>query len=229
MIFRIKGVDLEIEIQEGYTTVLEILDKQLFRYCIENIYENTQGLSNNEIVIEEDFKIVDYVKRVELIIDYFNIQVNSKNILQMLYKKIESEVQVNTEAYYKIESLLLEINNLLKDQIEEFDFSVTDSKEVTVGALLKMFDFKINYLDYPKVNDKLYLYLELIAMFFENKILVFVNFKSFFNVEEVEELYKCLNYKKINFFCIESEKNDIIASEIKYLIDQDLVEFGPFR
>lgn len=229
MILRIKGFELEIEIKEDSACVLEILDKRLFRSIVTSIIENIQGIPNNEVVIENKEKIINYTKEAVYITNYFELDINSKSIIQSLYKGIEKDIQTDVALQYEIENVLLELSNLLWADIDDYNFSISKNTNISIVNVLKLFDFKINMDEYSTLLEKLYLFIDLNSQFNGNKLLVFINIKSNFDEKELVEIFKYLIYKKMKFICIESCTSDIINSEIKYVIDQDLIEFGPSK
>lgn len=228
MIFRIKGFELDVIIEESQVTTIEIIDKQVFRSCIKSIQNNILGFVNNEVVIEENNEIINYTKGIELITDYFNLSVNSKSIIQSLHKKISEDIYYDVELHYKIEEKLMELNNLIRMNFDDYEFGLNMNGEVSIQNLLKMFDLKIDETEYETILNKIYLFIDLIFVFNPNKLLIFINLKEYFNEAEILEIYKYLIYKKIKFLCMESCNDVIIESEIKYSIDDDLIEFGPF-
>lgn len=208
---------------------LEVLDKRLFRFIVTSIIENIQGIYNNEVVIESKDKIINYTKDVVYITNYFELDSNSKSIIQSLYKGIEKDIQIDVVLQYEIESVLLELSNLLWTDLDNYNFSISKNTKISIVNILKLFNFKINMDEYSTSLEKLYLYIDLNSQFNYNKLLIFINIKSNFDNKELMEIYKYLIYKKIRFICIDSCASDIMNLEIKYVIDQDFIEFGPLK
>lgn len=225
MIIRIKGFDLEMTIEEGKSTSLSILDKTVYRSVISAIIENKTDLINNDVIIEENDKIVDS-KKVLCITDYFNFDFNSKSILNQLYKSIEENVFLETDLSYKINYELTLINKYLNEVVTDYDFNITYENEVKISSLLKLFDYKFDFSELSSNLDKLYAYFDLIEAFNLFHIVILVNLSSLFNDLEISEIIKYLEYKKINFLLLENTFSDIMKqNDFCYIIDEDLIEF----
>ncbi|MEG1301358.1 MAG: type II-A CRISPR-associated protein Csn2 [Erysipelotrichaceae bacterium] len=228
MIFRIKGFDIEITLEESLKPVLTILNKAVFRSVVGNIIDNIAGIENNDIVIEEKGKILKYSKETICFTDYFNFDFNSKSISTSINKSLELILQNELDLYQKVEIEMTRVKSILNEIAADIEFELISDYESELPNLLKLFNYKINLEVYSKSFDKLILMIEIISYFHLSKVIVFINLKSNYTEKEILEIYKCCEYKKLIFLCIESREYDTINTEINYCIDEDLIESGPF-
>lgn len=226
MILRIKGFELEIAIEEELYPVLVVLDKAIFRSIVKSLYDNIKGFENNDIVIEDDEKIIKYSKRVICLDEYFNIDFKAKEIISKLYKRIEESINDDMEVKMKIEQEIKELGQLLYRMADDIDFGISYDSDIKLANMLKVFNFQIDALEIVSTIDKLLSLIHIISDFKIADLIVFINLKAYFSNKEVTEIYKCLKYKKLKFICIEAQLCDKINEESLYLIDEDLVETG---
>ena len=225
MIFRIKGFDLEIVIEENLSPILVIQDKAIFRSIVNSIFSNIHGFSNNDIVLEnENGKIINYRKQVVCLNEFFNIDFKSKEIISTLFKKIENNIVLDTEIMKNIEYEVKELGQSIYRVTEDIDLDIFYNSEVTLINLLKLFNFRIDDSELPKPIDKLLSLLSVYADFKLYDVVIFVNLRANYSIDEIKEIYKLLQYKKIKYLCIETQLYDKIRDENIYLIDEDLVE-----
>lgn len=227
MILRLKGFQLEVDINEGEATVLTISNKFLFRSIVQIL--QTPNEDDNTIVIENNNQILNIFKETFVLCDYINIEFRSKMILTQLYRSIESTINLDSNIKDEIDSEIKNLGRLIYDISNDFEFDISYNCELNIMNLLKFFDVQLDIDSYSKVIDKLYLFFDLYSRFNLKKLIIFINLKAYFTFGEIKELYKYLFYKKILFICIESEEYDRMESETNYLIDEDLVEFKPFK
>ena len=95
MIMSIIGFENKIIFKSEKINVLEIYDKKLFANFISYINEqcNKEGEEDNRIVLMNDSKRQKIGKSIFLLTDLFNIDFNSKKILNKIYAVIEQNIK----------------------------------------------------------------------------------------------------------------------------------------
>lgn len=223
---RLRGFELEIFIEENSRLVLTILNKALYRKTIMDFKSLLANEDNNDIVIEEEGKLLNYDKELQQVTDYYTIDFHSKSILNALYKKAESMVITNSDYHVELEILYKKLVHQLQEILLDCEVDTFCNTELDIIDLFKIVDLRLLIQSKRDPLEELYTYLDLIAYFKSKKLLVFFNLKSNFTKEEVVNIYKYMEYKKIKWICIENGNYDTIDLENKYLIDEDLVEFA---
>lgn len=225
MILRIKGFDLEIMIDEDIQPVLVVQDKPIFRSIVNSIISNIHGFENNDIVLEDEKeKIINYGKRVVCLGDFFNIDFKSKEIVSTLLKKIEENINLDTEIMKNIEYDIKMLGQVIYGLTEDIDLDILYYSEISIMNLLKLFNFHIDDSEILRTMDRVLSLISIYADFKIYDVIIFINLKSYFSKIEIKEIYKLLKYKKIKFLCIDTQLYDKISEEIIYIIDEDLVE-----
>lgn len=108
---------------------------------------------------------------------------------------------------------------------QDLDFGLVYDNSLSIPTILKLFDFSIDTDECQTVLERLLLFIDIYAFLQLKKVIIFINMKSFFDIEDIENIYQYLLYKKVRFVCIESNIYDRINIENSYVIDEDLIEF----
>lgn len=223
MIIRIKGFDLEIQCLEDKSSVLVVQNKAMLRLIV-NTFINNYSLEDNEIVILDKDQHLKNTE-IQVIDQYFNLDINSKTQISNLYKKIEESFLINYDRNYQLKECILKVTSLLKEELLAFDVDIDINEEIPFNDLLKV--LKVRFVSQTCENslDYLYLYIDILCEFSNVKLLVFINFESYYSTEEINEIYKYLRYKKMIYLCISSNYCDKINYTDIYTIDEDLMEY----
>ena len=192
MKIRINGLENEIELYDNRINVIEIKNTRYFSNVIGILNDKINGLESSEIFLldsnNEELKIN---KECHLVLDLFNIEYNSKNILNKIYEQIERNVNNNQD--YEIENLLLKMRNYLIQEINELPFEFVMKNEIEVSEILKLFNLKIDKENYQTLLEKVEILIDILATLGAAKILIIPNLKLYLSEEELVELYKLFN------------------------------------
>lgn len=225
MIMRLRGYDMEIMIEDNTRVVLCILNKLLYRNIVSKIQYLIDGNGDNDVVIEEDGELLNYDKDVTCLTDYYTIDFETRSIQTNLQKKVEAMLVTNTEDMIDIEVLYKQLIHRFQSSLLDNEIDVVCNLEFDIDDFLKMVNLKIDVQDNFNILEKLYLYIDLHAYFHTKKLLILFNLKNTFTYAEIQDIYKYLEYKKIKWICIENTDYDKLELEMKYVIDEDLVEY----
>ena len=208
----ILGYENKIEFGDGHVNVLEVSDKNTFTNFVSAFNElcNNEKLQTTEITLHgEDNKILKFSEEVEIVIDIFNIELNSKKILAKLYSKIEANIQNLDEIIEQTTNL----RTLLYGNIDELPFNFNIDMEISIQNLLKLYNVKIDTNMYIDFIEKLTFLIDTIAVLKIARILVIPNLKTYLTDEKLIQIYKYAMYKDVKLLLIENDVND---STLKY-------------
>lgn len=202
MKLRINGFENEIIFNDESISVLQISDSKCFAHIIEIINQKIMGLENNEIfLLNEEEQEINMSKYMHMVFDLFNIEYNSKKIINKLYEMIAKNIQNSQEL--TIDRLTLELRNNLISEINELPFEFQMKSDINVVDLLKIFDLKIDSTSYTSVLERVEILIDLISLLKIENILVIPNLKTFLSEEELVELYKYSLYNNVKLLVIE--------------------------
>ncbi len=225
MNINILGNDNKIEFEENYVNIIRVYDVKYFTNLVLTINRlcNGDSIETNFITLHGDNnEILNFDKEAQIILDIFNIELNSKKILTKLYDKIELESN-NLDS---ITEELIVLRKLIYDNLDEFNFNFKVSSEVSIQQLLKVFDVKIDEYMYLEVKEKLYFLIDIITELKTANIIIIPNLKLYFDEYELIEIYKYVLYKDIKLVIIERESNNKVLKYEKILeIDENFDDF----
>lgn len=189
MIMLIIGFDKKIEFDENTVNILEIYNQSLFTEVINNLNNQCNGEEeNNTIVLMQDNERVDIKKNIYVLTDVFNIDFNSKKILNKIYGTLIQNIKNKQDD--ELENIALKLRNYFINEINELPFEFNMNSEVEITDLIKAFDVKIDSSCYITVLEKIEFIINLLAEFDLAKVLVIPNLKTFLQEEDLLELYK---------------------------------------
>lgn len=215
-----------IEFDERYINIIEIEEKELFKKSVYLINKYSKNIEDgNDIVLLDNDNRLEISKNILVVNDFYNININSKNILKSLYNDIQ--IQYNYE--YGDDDLLINLKNIFKN-IEEillsYDFDLEYKRELKISEILKVIGLKFNEYNYDNPFDNIMCLFELISSFKLYKVIVLVNLKLFFNEDEIIEIYKSALHRDIKLLVFEcSKESKLLQYENKIYIDNGFDEF----
>ena len=211
MKLRLNGFENEIIFDNENINVLQIEDAKCYTHIIGILNQKINGYENNEMFLldknEEEIRID---KNMYMIFDLFNIEYNSKKVLNRIYDVISENIQNSQEL--KMEQLIIKLRNYLIEEINELPFEFVMKSEISIQELLKIFDLKIDNINYTNVIERMELLIDLFSTLNIAKILVVPNLKTYLSDEELVELYKYSLYNNVNLLVIERN----IRNKLKY-------------
>lgn len=223
MKININYLEHDIQIQEGYISVLEIENKKYFYRIINDFYSiyNSNIIEDITFLNEEDQEI-NYSNKLKIFINYFDFNFDSKKYINEISKYVNDQITEKdrdtlAKQYAKIVSIYKRILN-------DIDLPLSVESEINMDNLTKLMKININYKH--ELLDNLLLLIDLEKVLENNNLLIFINLKQYLNKEELQELYKYSIYNHIQLLLIDSQSYGVtLNNEIKLIIDENLDEF----
>ena len=224
MIVKINGLENELILNDSQIGVIEINDIKLYRHILEIINNRVEGISNNELfILNENQEEVSFKDDVYLLNDIFNIDMNSKKIINKIFDLINSSC--DDEEKLSISSKVQDLKHALIYKTNDFPFNFNMDNDISVLDLLKLFNFRIDYSSYPTLLEKLELLIDILVNLKLAKILIIPNLKMYLTDDELIYLYKYSLYNNINIITIEKQCERIIDYEKRLLIDKEYNDY----
>lgn len=214
----------QIEFKENIVDLIVIEDKKVFREYIGELYSQCMDLNDSgRFVLSNEEKEIKLSKKVEIILDFYSLDINNKKIITKVYNKLK-EISTEEDMYVETGKINSEIVRYVDKIVDISDYPLEFSIDMDIVDLLKMANVKF-LKDYTSELDKICDYISVVNEITGKDIFIFVNFRDFFELEELEEFYKFAAYKKIFLLMIENEVNDVCKEFEKiFVLDEDLCE-----
>lgn len=221
----IYGLENNIVFDETHVNILEVKSKKFFSKLLLIINNKYNGIKDgNEIVLKENNIEIDISKNVFIIFDIFNIEYNSKKILNKLYTIIAQNVKCSQS--FELEEIILKFRNFLIKEINELPFEFCMKSDINIEDVLKLFSLKIDESCYLSIIEKIEFLIDMIKNLEIAKILIIPNLKIYLTGEELVEIYKYAKYNEVHLLIIENNINkDLLEYEKKNIIDEEFDDF----
>ena len=221
---KLKHFELEniIDFDKSKIYSLQFEDtKYLFKMVNELVSQ--VGGGDGEFVLSENLKTLKIDKSIFVFTDYFNIDFNTKQVLNVVVRRL-SELSVNSEYKSDFMAIKQKVNDYLKELLFDFDLPVIYD-EFDEDALLKAINIHLNYSK-KSLLEMILDYMEVLFQNLKISVFVFVNLKPLLNANEYELLCKHTLYNDIKVIFIDSIDKDLhYNGEISIEIDEDKCEF----
>ena len=129
----------------------------------------------------------------------------------------DSDIENEIKKHY------IEIVKKVYDEVDNYNVDINLNEELDFIKLFKMMCVEIhNSYDclVNKIIDLLEIYSELC-----NQTIVFINTLNYFSNEEINEVLKYIDYKKISVLFLENSYNKDVYFENKYIIDDEFYDY----
>ena len=220
MKLKINGFDTKIDFNNENINILVIKDTRCFSHIIETINNIINGEESTEIfLLDNEDNELNMSKEMYLVIDLFNIEYNSKKIINKLYEKISNNIEKMEDI--KFQNMVTNLRNYIIQEINELPFEFTMKNEIDITEILKLYNLKIDYVNYKGILEKVEFLIDILATLRISNILVIPNLKLYLSEEEFIELYKYSLYNEIKLFLIEKDYTGKLKYEKILLIDEN--------
>lgn len=206
--------DIQIDLKMNKINVIVIESPILFRKFLLDLEELWKGKTCG-IVVSEDDKIVKLKEYMDILNSPLYIDINVKKVINKLYSNLK-EKAYDEEHYEKTMRLQSEIMKYLYELEEDSEY-ILSINDMDVLGIFKGFGVEIE--ESEELIEKLDVYIKTISRLLKSKLLVVVNFSSYFSQDEINMLQKTAMYEEIILLFIES--CDKINSKNKIIIDKD--------
>ncbi len=224
MKLRINGFDNEIMFNEEYINVLTINNAKCFSNIIGILNDKINGIESNEIfLLDEKNQELKMDKKMYIVLDIFNIDYNSKKILNKIYGIIEENIEKNQD--YEIDKIVLDLRNYIIQEINELPFEFVMKSELDVSEILKLYNLKIDDKNYTTILEKVEMLIDIMTTLKIADILVIPNLKLFLSNDELVELYKYSLYNNVKLLLIERNTSKKLKYENNIIIDENFCEY----
>lgn len=209
------GLDMELE--ENRVTVLVVENAKFITEIIGSLKNQITG-EEGMFVLSDHNKIQKIDKKMNLIIDPFDVSINDRKIINKLYSRLGI---IAPDYFQEKEKITADIISLLDEIVLASPFSnLIYNLDYDWTEMFKGFNIRFEETG-ENLIEKLVEFIRIQASLLEIRVLCFVNLKSYLTQEEMEELYKAAFYNKINLVLIESIEKDKLENEQIYIVDKD--------
>lgn len=223
MKINIDYIENEIILLDNKIFTLEIENKSYFYRLINDFNLVSKNvLSDNIKFFDDKNSEINLSNKIDVVVDYFNIDFNSKKITNSLYKLISTNIGDYDKS--KLENYYVKIKNVLSKSFLDYNLPLIINDEFNIEIVLKL--LKVNIESKNNLLDNLFLLIDINNIFHINELIIFVNLKQYLSKDELLELYKYCLYNNVRILLIDSQCYGVTNKfEKKLIIDGNLDEF----
>lgn len=213
-----RELGIEIEIKENKIAVLVLEDVSLRLLIVEELYLQVMGNEGNWLLSENE-KTYELSKHAEIILEPFSLQLNSKKAKTKLYQ----EMKAISEDLFYLQGLELHshICNYLESLLDRISYPVKYEEEWNVLEILK--GYNVEFSDESSdACERLFNYIKLMNQVCRIDLFIAVNLRQYLSDEQQQELYKLVQYEKIQLVLVEfGMHRKKMECEDVYVLDKD--------
>lgn len=208
----------QLELQEGIVQRMIIEDPVIFRKMIADLRYWQNG-EDNKWILSDKGKILKADKSCEVIIDYFQLDLNQRKMISTLYDEMESVINVS-ELLIKWRSISAEIQEMLESAMDATDYDIICA-EPDLKSLFKMTD--VHFRDSSQGElEHLLEYQQLASSVKGIQLFILINATTFFGKQEMNYIYEQAKYKKYQLILLDMQNVEINREEENIMfIDKD--------
>lgn len=219
MKLKINGFENELKFDDEHINILTIKETKCFAHVIEVLNEKTLGIENNEILLLNEENDEIKFSNCLIIFDLFNIDYNSKKILNKLYDIIAN--RVDNKQDLEMQNLMLKLRNKIIEEVNELPFEFTMKDELDVTDILKLYSLKIDIDNYESILERIEFLIDLVSTLKISDLIIIPNLKLYLSDKELVELYKYSLYNNVRLLLIERENGKKLKYEKEMIIDEN--------
>lgn len=209
-----------IMVNSGRITSVVVENPDYYYEMLWNLARQIKGEAGDWVISEDDVP-QSVNKKIELIKDMVDFEINKKALLTKIISSCEKtaldEIHID-----KTMQLLASIEQYMEMLRENYDIDLNYDK-ITIAQLLKTVGITIN-MSSDKPLEILYSYMKLVREFVGEKIFVFVNLRSFVSAHDFSEFVRTITYHGYQVVFFENKEYPRVQDENRIIIDYDLCE-----
>lgn len=213
-----KDWTFEMLFHENTVQRVIVENPQTFTQFIQELQEWIGGADNGWI-LSQDGKLRKPSKDCELIIDYFNLDINQRKMITYLYSQLELEIN-NTELLLSWKEMSGAMEQIVEKAVEKLEYDITYS-EADIKSCLKMLGVSFQSHG-TSCLERLMEYQELLSDVLDIRLFILVNATTYFTTEELKFLYEQAFYKKYYLLFLDTQQIEVFPEKENLLIiDKD--------
>lgn len=197
-----------------------IENPKMYREFIEELYNQADG-SKGSFALSANNELLDLSKYAEIINDIIRIDTESKKIITGIVKDL-TEIAIN-ERHCEILELYSKINEEINNIVFASGMDIVFDDINDISQILKLYNVRPND-EKTTLAEKILFYMELCEKYLKKRLFVFFNLHAYFTKNELELLFKNIQYSKYCVFIVERYDFIALGMEQKRIIDIDLCE-----
>ncbi len=220
-----QGFDQDVYVEAGVVQVLEVHSKNLFSRFCQSLYSGLGEQAIEPYLIWEGDKRQRTDTAFLFIVNPFELPWSDRKLIGGIYENIEDMLLSDDPTRQEIETTARMLSESLASLGLRMHSDYAFATEWTVLKYLKSFAFSAYIDETDTLLDSLIKFLKYAADANLNRVLVFINLKTFLTYEEIEMFYQEVIFSGLKVLLLETVvDNSKFELERKMVIDEDLFQ-----
>lgn len=213
----------EFDFNENKVLSIETNNRRFFLSLVKNL-KNIESDVREAAFYEKD-KLLALDKDYLLLLDYFDTEPLTKTINGKVLKNLSAELEKSPEKVLEFSSLIAKLYAFTLTRLDETDIVFESDGERSFDEVLKLFSVSVAQ---PRgdIFSKILNLVEVAGELGVFKLFVFVNAKSFFLKNELNEIMKMAKYLGVSLMLVDNiVTKEKISDETLLCVDEDFFEY----
>lgn len=213
----------EFDFNENNVLSIETNNRRFFLSLVKNL-KNIESDGRETAFYEKD-KLLSLDKDYLLLLDYFDTEPLTKTINGKVLKNLSAELEKSPEKVLEFSSLIAKLYAFTLTRLDETDIVFESDGERSFDEVLKLFSVSVAQ---PRgdIFSKILNLVEVAGELGVFKLFVFVNAKSFFVKNELNEIMKMAKYLGVSLMLVDNiVTKEKISDETLLCVDEDFFEY----
>jgi len=213
----------EFDFNENKILSIETNNRRFFLSLVKNL-KNIESDGRETAFYEKD-KLLSLDKDYLLLLDYFDTEPLTKTINGKVLKNLSAELEKSPEKVLEFSSLIAKLYAFTLTRLDETDIVFESDGERSFDEVLKLFSVSVAQ---PRgdIFSKILNLVEVAGELGVFKLFVFVNAKSFFVKNELNEIMKMAKYLGVSLMLVDNiVTKEKISDETLLCVDEDFFEY----
>ncbi len=213
----------EFDFNENKVLSIETNNRRFFLSLVKNL-KNIESDGRETAFYEKD-KLLSLDKDYLLLLDYFDTEPLTKTINGKVLKNLSAELEKSPEKFLEFSSLIAKLYAFTLTRLDETDIVFESDGERSFDEVLKLFSVSVAQ---PRgdIFSKILNLVEVAGELGVFKLFVFVNAKSFFVKNELNEIMKMAKYLGVSLMLVDNiVTKEKISDETLLCVDEDFFEY----
>lgn len=174
-----------------------------------------------QFVLSENNKEMSLVKKADLIINPFAVDVNARKILNKLYSEL-SIISKEEQMYLKTMELFRHIQEYMMELEQCTDYILEYDQDFEISVVLKAVNVRYETKE-TDFLERLIQYIKIMAAV-GVKLFIFVNLRSYLSDYQMKEIIKETQYQEVQCLFMENQQRSCIEGGKRCILDKDRCE-----
>ena len=213
----------EFDFNENKVLSIETNNRRFFLSLVKNL-KNIESDGRETAFYEKD-KLLSLDKDYLLLLDYFDTEPLTKTINGKVLKNLSAELEKSPEKFLEFSLLIAKLYAFTLTRLDETDIVFESDGERSFDEVLKLFSVSVAQ---PRgdIFSKILNLVEVAGELGVFKLFVFVNAKSFFVKNELNEIMKMAKYLGVSLMLVDNiVTKEKISDETLLCVDEDFFEY----